>query len=627
MDTTEAKIYLQEQDNPPQEVTMTRAVRIALITFPLLAALACQEAPRYSGEEGIILGPPAPLTWCAPQPVPYDQGVIPGLPAGFDPATFCDAPSGEALEPTHTVTFDPARRALEVDGEDRARGRTATTFRFAPDGSLREVSAEGASGFYGGGLGHTTWSLDEAGRLQEKIAVEIPWQEAPESAWTTLEKVQTWDGGRLLERVERDGGTGALLRRWTWTWDGAQLIQAALDDREAGLQAESRFTYHPGGLLASVERRLGGALVEREAWTFDAADELIGRTFWARPREAASLPRGLDSFQRSSDDFMEDPWRDAAAHPAGGCLNIPRGPGHGYPDAEPEHQLGVARDQRAVGVGFAYGNDSYGWFYGDLAWYGHDGLGSAWLGIGQGLGLEEVEGAITYQGGRMIQEEDRATLEDGQRLEVRRVRALDARGAILSDSLTVTQGDAPPLVRALRFERDAQGHLLRRALWEGDALLEEQRWARDAQGRPLEHHVAPSVGRPALPRFGEARSLFAGFSLGVPAEASWTWRYDDQGRVVERSASPNGLRQLLTWDAQGRLVAQDGLYSSQDPARSQRWTWDAQGRLTAHCTSWSEADTFCTTQTFDALGRLTRTEERRDEELLREEVTAYRCRE
>jgi len=604
---------------------------IALMT--LTATWACQDAPEYSpptdttatttdgpatGTTGTVA---TALAWCQPQPVAYDVGQIPQLPEGVALEGFCEVPAPADLPagtPTQLHTLHQADRRLEVQIEAGLSPGARQSFRFAPEGWVQEVTAEGSTGFYSTGLGMSEYLLDVRGEMLHKLAVEVPFEGAPEGEWVGVEKEQTWQDGRLLERIERNGEGGDIVRRWTWTWREGRLVEAALSDTSrpaAPRNAVAAFAYHPDGTLAAVERSINGVAVEREAWSFDSDGALTDRTFWGRSADALAaerggdasdwqLPAGLDDHQRAPLDYQSDPWREAMPIVRGDCQVLPRGPGHGYPDAEPEHQLGVANDGRPAGIGFNYGSDTYGWFYGDLAWYGHDGVGSSWLGAGTGLDPAEVESRVKYDGrGVMIGEDARAVQASGEEVHARRGRHLGEGGAIVQDDLELTVGDATVL-RSLRFGRDARGGLLSRELWADGQAAERQTWTRDDQGRALTHALEASSGNhQPLPRFEGAVALFAGFSAGQLTAASWTWRYEAE-RLVERSGGPNALHQTLRYDDRGRLAEAVGSFTALEPGTEQAWTWDADGRLTLQCQRWADEPMACTRTVYDAAGRL-----------------------
>jgi len=284
---------------------------------------------------------------------------------------------------------------------------------------------------------------------------------------------------------------------------------------------------------------------------------------------------------------------------------LPRGPGHGYPDREVEYQLGVARDERPHAIGFAYANDSYGWAYGDLAWFGHDGLGSDWYGQAMNRRELSLDVTVVYEGGRMVSEAGEMTAGDGSSDEIwqsiERARELDGSGRISSDSLSSPDGDELR-VRTLQFARDEIGNLIERELWLDDSAVSAQTWERDHEGRVLRHTIEATETR--LGAATEAwEGWFSGFSSGEIAGTEYSWRYEGT-QLVERSGGPDGRTERWTYDGEGRPIESEGSFVSGDVAGSKTWTYDHEGRVIENCNSYSTETWTCSSTAFDEAGRV-----------------------
>jgi hypothetical protein len=311
---------------------------------------------------------------------------------------------------------------------------------------------------------------------------------------------------------------------------------------------------------------------------------------------------GLDSFQGLPGvfDSRSDPWARALAIDLGGCWSVPRGPGHGYPNGEVEYQLGVAAGEVPEGIGIAYGSEDYRWLWGDASWYGHDGIGSGWI---FQVGAEpplQVEARVEYdEASRMRAESAVVVTAEGAEVEVDRARILHVDGWIESDTLSVVTADGRH-ERALSFAHEAGRGLSRRALVADGEVVEAQTWRRDERGRVLLHRIED--GQPAT---------------------SWSWAFDGD-LLVHRAGGPEQRTQTLSYDGQDRLVEVTGLWVASDPS-AQRWAFDAEDRVAEHCVDRGQ-DTTCTTNHFDAAGRLTRRETTRDAgEAVVTQLNIYSC--
>ena len=546
---------------------------------------------------------PGTPTWCAPQPVAYDRDEVPQLPEGVTYESFCAAPALEleGAEPTRRWRMDAQERRLTASVE-RPGEVSFQTFRFAPAGHLEYIEIQGRTGFYGTGTGRSTYELDARGEVLHKVATEMGGLEP-----STTVKTQTWDGERLLSRIERDGQTEEVVREWTWAWEGGRLVEAGLEDAETGRTHMARWSYDAQtGAPTQVERTLDGVLVRRHTWAYGAEGQLVEHTSWSTsPDHLAEehggepgdwrLVQGLDTLEQTRPFYQGDPWASGApAEGSDGCAELPRGR-YGYPADDLAYQLGVAPDARPTGIGFAHGSDTYGWNYGDQAWYGHDGIGTGWSTLE--ADYEQLEVRVRWERGQMTLEDITRTVA-GRVERLERTRRFDEADQLVRDELVFTGGEER-LERALVFERDARGHLIGRELREGAQTLARQRWERDERGRALAYVVE---ARESWSHTTPKSPLVAGFARGLVEGTSWSWTYEGDLLVARAGGVNEQHDQTLEYDDQGRLVRREGYFGS---GNGGEWWWryDGQGRLVEECADHGGTD-HCTTTTYDELGRV-----------------------
>ncbi len=561
------------------------------------------------------------LQWCQPQAISYDTQALPKLPQGVARENFCDIDAPEGAPETsasQVISWDEANNLLRVENNGATTGLPYEhNFTLDAENRVRNLFVQGANGFYTTEFGASWYDMDERGEMTHKVAARMQGPEAPEEDWEVLVKAQTWDGDRLLERVERDGQDGPIVRTWSWSYNQERLIQATMTDThdpENPILHQTRWSYDDQGRPSLVERSIDDVMVSREAWTYHPETSAVAtRDYWARSTASLiateggteqewTLVDGLDDHTHPTPDYEKDPWSHALPQTTETCTRLPTGAGHGYPDAEPEHQLGVARTERPHGIGFKYGNDSYAWFYGDFAWYGHHGLGSAWLGQGFAARPDITSTHITYNDqGLMISEEANIELQ-GQSAQLMRNRLTDTDGHITQDTLVATQGDQTN-TRTLLFERNEAKHLTARYLMEGDQILDTQTWTHDAQGRVTGHTIEP---RPALPSPSPSlQAVLSGFGdIEIPTASTWFWRYEGALLVERGSTGQDPLNQSMVYDNQGRMIRQEGTFLVNDHIAAQTWRYDDKGRLDEHCVNYNTDHGNCTRTTYDAAGRV-----------------------
>jgi len=616
-----------------------KPAHLALVFLSLVfAALACGEPldpgtqtprildstdknPPLVGIDG--LGPkvdpigPAPVaTLCMPHAVAYDTSAIPQLPAQLLQG-LCNAGSGSVVDPngpSTVYTYDAASRIATMTSQQSSGWQqTDATFELDEALRVRKVHTKGEGGFYVVEYGTTDYTFDEAGHLIHKLAETA--SERDGAPTTAIEKWQTWDGDRLMNRTEIDRLTGELRHLWDWTYDAqGRLLRARFERPEDGFVQDVLWAYNKDGHPLWVERRVRGELTEMQSWSWQG-DRLVGRSYQGygpgfladslglpeeNANDFATVP-GLDSMELQPTDWMTgDDWATSAlvVNEGESCVNLPRGRAHGYPLAEGLYELGAPLGERPSGIGFAYGYGGYGWYYGDEAWYGHAGVGTELAGIDLPWD-RHLSTAIAYdKEGRMTRENLVLTGIDGNVQTLERTRTFSEHH--INDLLM--GGDANTSVhRTIDFDLDQNGHLLRRQLSEGDQVLEVQTSTYDDAGRLLTHDIELEAEGMPLDLWG----LIASYRMGSGSGMTHIfWNYDEQGRVVERGTD-NGQHETLQYDEQGRLVSTDGQFLALGTTYGlTHYLYDDQGRLVSQCQVNEASPTYCTTSEYDEFGQL-----------------------
>jgi hypothetical protein len=492
----------------------------------------------------------------------------------------------------------------------------------------------GAEGFYASSFGSTWYRLNDHGELDWKYAASMPTRNSEEDEWTVLVKEQAWDGDRLLSRTERDGEDGPILREFVWSYDarnnlvGAQATDVSVPDFERTFSAV--YDYDELNRLVSLERFVRGVSVERQTWEWDESG-LSVRTFETRGLQRIaeenggdawqwSYPGGLDDFEVLPAASSGDPWAQAVGAEREDCTVPAHGLGHGYPEGEPEYDLTWSADQRPSGVGFAYGSDTYGWFYGDQAWFGHFGLGSTWAPMNWDAQEQTVSGRVEYnEAGNMVAESFRFESSLGE-LSATRSREF-AQAGMTSDRATFVVGEVS-VERVLRFDRTDTGGLLARELLEGDSVLARQTWQRDDDDNALEFTVEPheALGTAVLSELG----LAASFGNTMAPGAIYSWTYDELGRVATRVSGE--AEQAIGYDDEGRITSVEGSFDNDlHPVRR---TYNVAGQLAEECSPRGETDWFCYRRIYDEDGRIHGQQSREGDnaEWTLQWSTMYQCR-
>ncbi len=444
-------------------------------------------------------------------------------------------------------------------------------------------------------------------------------------------QTQEWANGKLVKRVAEMNVYNPDTQQsvaepliTTWSYFGDQLANATAT--MAGEQWTADWTYDGQGRPTRVERKRGATVTGLMTWQFDANNRLARRTVMRDPqadvlRESYS-PGPLDTLAVTNYDYWNgDPW--AASVPrehASGCLVLPSTDEYGYPQDDTEYELGMPVAERPSGIGWAYGADTYGWNYGDLAWYSHAGV--------HGFEPNYYDGRrdsdLRYVNGVLVEETTSSTsgpIKNSHRLRsfVDGNLVVDRRDLVVesysTDGQTTTLRDVG---RELRFSWDIKSfegqrdRLIQRELVDDErGVLESQSWNRDAEGRWLSHSVLgwSLWGSAAKLPFYDYDPCSEQVCDGIlKLRVYFSRELDDAGRTLTtRTARPNADGILTeeqsdrrAYDAAGNLV-----WLQQNGGYLQTWEYDANNRLVREAYDYDgmgEPEGWTQT-TYDELGR------------------------
>ncbi len=443
-------------------------------------------------------------------------------------------------------------------------------------------------------------------------------------------QTQEWTNGKLVRRVAElnlyDSETGRSVAEpvvTTWSYYGDLLVNATAT--MGGEQWTADWTYDEQWRPTQVERKRGALRTALMTWEYDANNRVARRTIMRDSaaellRESYS-PGPLDTFAVTNYDYWDgDPW--AASLPrvhATGCLILPSTDEYGYPANDIEYELGMPSAERPNGIGWAYGADTYGWNYGDLAWYSHAGV--------HGFEPNYYDGRrdsdIRYVNGVMVEETTASTsgavksshrvrqFTDGNLVVDRRDLVIDSYS---SDGLTVTTRE---IGRELRFTWDIKtlegqrDRLIQRDLVDDErGLLESQSWDRDLDGRWLSHSVLgwSLWGSAAkLPYYDYDPCAEQDCDGVLKLRVYFSRELDAAGRtLVTRTSRPNGDGVLTEEQSERRAYDDAGnLVWLETGGYTQTWEYDDANRLVREAYDYDglgEPDGWTQT-TYDELGR------------------------
>ncbi len=564
------------------------------------------EQSQNDEEPGEIAQPLAP---CQPQAVATDGADIPEIP---DDVFLDECPLEYEVDisesPQEVVSWEWNGNILERSEYEGSQLVAHAEFEF--DSILQRLQSVETyqRNRYSGATyeNNKRWEFDEREQLVEYH------RERLEYSFGTVEVVnsdqihQTWDGDRLVERVQesmRHGNETSV--HFVWKYDDLDRLTEVIKERDDEPLARSLWSYSKGNPVG-VERLIGDVAVERQSFEFDG-DRLVARDIAVDPRGIdgeldsfgyASRVSGHDSYAVDTSDMfhfgngdLDNPWVNANAHlqvAAGDeCYRLPTSLGHGYPDDEASYHLAwTDGEQNPQGIGFAYHFGGYAYFYGDNSWFGHLGIGSSWPSIYP----NEIDSQyrLTYdESGRMIGEEFDFTDLDGDSVAVQRARSFDESG-LNRDRLSVAR-DGDEAHAELHFERDENGRLQRRERLRGDQVVSVQKWDFDEAGHATGLHLLPEVHDTGYwPVTGPNPSPAELFEapVGEPtASRSYERGFDDLDRQIYAADIPAnedvGVQETHTeFSEHGPVEELQETIGAQTTHRNRTlWEYDEQGNL------------------------------------------------
>lgn len=581
------------------------------------------EESEASEEESEAPKTPVAATPCAPRPASAANiDEVPELPEevrrAHCPLRQTDSRRGVFEQPYRKLSWSRTEAGYRkvVHGRD---GEVDREVHFELDGErVRRVEERDERLFYGNGVGETTWSFDEQGRLTRYESKK--WDHRGQENLTAVYRVdQRFDQGRLAERTVLTKGLGetAASRSITWDYDEQGRLTGARLRSEDGTTARSEWSWERGRPTA-VKRFVDGIPVFAQSWSYREDGQLASRSVAYGRRgldgqvaENLPAPPALDDlaagFPRRPNNIYGvfrnvEGWRALPREDeARGCYDLPTSVGHGYPTQR--------RAYRAVWKDYGSGKRGYGRLYGirgfgadnpDEVWFGHGGvLGGRPAGDGVSEHGDVVHTSIRYDArGRMISEVVRREAAEGDGPAdalLRRSRDFSREG-LTRDRLVVQtskageegrEGDSTVHRRTLRFERDARGDIERRELRFDGVTVAAQDFLYDEQGRwvGIEAFGRGEWGgnRGQLGTLRNALDLSDIPELGSTAELRR--RVDDQGRVTLRSwqidsdRSTRSYRERTDWGPHGpvEVITDHPDYPKVVPNR-RRFQYDEQGR-------------------------------------------------
>ncbi len=554
------------------------------------------------------------LAPCAPEAVVTSRDLIPEIP---EEVTSSSCPLEREVFTSYS-THNPGETAVswnwdgdELERVERKDGLVIrrANFRLDDQGEVQSIDQRqiythpsGVHNYY-----DDISEFDEQGRLlrQESTYGEL-WS-GGESVERESELTQKWEGESLVERTEVSvSSTGEREIRWRWDYDEqGRLVE--INYGATGQSDERALWSYEGGLPAQVSRFVDGALVERQSWEFEEGQLLTRRVELgelisdvSEDGELSSrTPTVLDSYalQTAQDGWgyydynggRTSPWSGANAHleatTASDCYELPTTLGHGYPEDEGHYFLGISDEVAPeYGLEFSYGFQGYYYGFGNPAWYGHLGVGTAWptANFSRERGVDVT--IIYDETGQMVSESmsylpwQSADGEEREVVNVSRVREFQGV-RLLRDEIEVEKG-GEIAGAALHFERDERGRLVRRERSREDEYVSHQEWNYEDG---VESHVYAPLNEGAV---GE--SVYYSVSLPEPGElVDW----DDEGTehtlTMQRSTDDRGrevryfedrLREVSknernsNWGEQGKI--EETVYRGQELERASHTYWE-----------------------------------------------------
>ena len=396
-----------------------------------------------------------------------------------------------------------------------------------------------------------------------------------------------WADDRLQTASHTDhvnGSSGPTTRIFTWSWDAAGLTGATVAAPGAETpEQEVRWTRDDAGRPIRAERFANGSPLLTQSWSYDEDGALEGRRV-EQPAGGASWDRYLlDDHAPWAEkiSYTRYDWADSLLRPTpAGCTRLPSSISHGYPAAEEVYEMGWPVGERPSGMGFDYGYAGYGYYYGDLGWFGHGGVGGGDEPLSYGDSGTVVVGYDPA--GRAIDELVETRFDDGRVRHRSRTRRFV--GDLLVEDRRALRFGALDYTTTMTFAYDAEGRVLERRYDLDETTLASHTWSYDPLGGSISAHGIAHHGSPWAEFVGHEWEW-----LDTPPDLSdlegepplW-WRHErvhqDEGRrvVMQKRNVPDDTVVVygeLEWNADGHLVTVIA------GSGRQLLSYDAQGRL------------------------------------------------
>ena len=536
------------------------------------------------------------LAPCAPKAVVHSEDRIPVIP---EEVTSSVCPLEREVITSYS-TYSPGETAVnwnwngdELERVERKDGRVVgrTIFRFdEAGGEVQSIDRRMIYTHFSGVHNYYDdhWEFDEQGRLlRHESAYGEVWS-GSETVERESELTQKWEGELLVERRSVNvSESWESDSHWRFDYDEqGRLVE--INYETTGQPDERALWSYEGGLPAQVSRFVDGVLVERQSWEFAEGQLLTRRVelgeLLADLNEDDELywrtPAVLDSYalQTTQDGWgyygynggRTSPWSGANAHleatTESDCYDLPTTLGHGYPEDEGHYFLGISDEVTPeYGLEHSYGFRGYYYGYGNPAWYGHLGVGTAWptANFSRERGVDVT--VVYDKAGQMISESMSyipwENTEEVEVVNVYRVREFqDSR--LLLDEIEVEKG-GETVRAALHFERDDRDRLVRRERSRDDEYVSHQEWSYE-DGAVVESLVHAPLNEG---RVGE--SVYYSVSLPEPGElVGW----EDEG-------TEHTLTMQRSLDERGREVRYHEDRFREGSKMERRSTWGEHGKI------------------------------------------------
>ncbi|MFT4705057.1 MAG: hypothetical protein ACI81R_002765 [Bradymonadia bacterium] len=463
------------------------------------------------------------------------------------------------------------------------------------------------------------WRYDHRGRL---ILFENNFDNRAE------EVRNEWDGDRLINRIVVSAG---VSEAFSYSYDDSGQLTEATGE-QLGREARNTYVFDDQKRPVEIQRFLGDARIMQQKWrydrgvtletTVDTTGRLDGLFVDSQPPASVDIfAPGNTLAPLSADGSRLGHWDRARWATIEGCRVPPSSVGFGYPSHLEQYDLGFPLHARPEGVGFAYNNRLFIDNYGDLSWYGHDGIASQWP-APVAAGLQPIWTLRTEYGEdeRVISDNaDYSVLLNDQVVTASQNRDFSyEEGRLVADTAVVASSTELAVSRTMRFEYDENGQLERRTLLEEAQAIAEQRWTwREDEwlSHEIDYHDASWPGFGVAP-IGDARTHITGgrYYRGLRDDGRVAWAetvspsggatriaYTYIDNTIRSQWSVDGAtatEQVEQFDG-GRLVSRTSDYTQDGVIDyAETWTYSGSGRLLESVVQVPERDPSVTTYTW-----------------------------